>query len=413
MKNCLPEPSGRAKRYNLYMNDEELKGLHEDLESDRTERKASISDKDRICQAICAFANDLPNHRSAGVLFVGVNDDGSCAGLSIDDKLLQGLSAIRSDGNILPLPMLTVQKRIINGCEMAVVIVEPADAPPVRYKGRVWIRVGPRRGIASAEEERRLSEKRRSKDLPFDVTAMSSSTLDDLDLDVFNKLYLPNSVSADILDQNMRSTELQLSSLRFTNTEGTPTVLGILVAGKDPTRLVPGAYIQFLRIDGTELTDPIKDQKEIDGPLPDLLRMVDETFHAHVSIATDVKSASTETRTPDFPIVALQQLSRNAVMHRAYDATNAPVRITWFNDRIEIQNPGGPFGLVNRENFGIPGVTDYRNPHLAEAMKNLGYVQRFGIGIQLARQELRNNGNPEPTFRVEDTHVLVIIERKK
>ena len=64
-----------------------------------------------------------------------------------------------------------------------------------------------------------------------------------------------------------------------------------------------------------------------------------------------------------------------------------------------------------RENFGKPGVTDYRNPHLAEAMKNLGYVQRFGVGIALASQELERNGNPPLDFVVEDTYVLVIVRR--
>ncbi len=117
-------------------------------------------------------------------------------------------------------------------------------------------------------------------------------------------------------------------------------------------------------------------------------------------------------RRPDYPVVALQQLARNAVMHRTYEGTYAPVRITWFSDRVEIQNPGGPFGQVNRQNFGQPGVTDYRNPYLAEAMKNLGYVQRFGVGIPLARKELQKNGNPPPEFIVEDAHVLVIVRRR-
>jgi len=68
--------------------------------------------------------------------------------------------------------------------------------------------------------------------------------------------------------------------------------------------------------------------------------------------------------------------------------------------------------VVTRQNFGQPGVTDYRNPHLAEAMKELGYVQRFGLGIPLARKELENNGNPPPEFQVEDAHVLVIVRRR-
>jgi ATP-dependent DNA helicase RecG len=119
-----------------------------------------------------------------------------------------------------------------------------------------------------------------------------------------------------------------------------------------------------------------------------------------------------EIKRPDYPLPALQQIARNAIMHRDYETSHAPVRITWFEDRIEILNPGGPFGLVNRTNFGQPGVTDYRNPHLAEALKNLGYVQRFGVGIALARQELRRNGNPDLEFQVEDRYILATLRRR-
>ena len=396
------------------MNDRELEILLHDLESDRVERKASISDKGKLCEAICAFANDLPHHQQPGVLFIGVNDNGNCANLTIDDKLLVTLAAMRSDGNILPFPTIIVQKRNISGCELAVVIVEPSDAPPVRFNGRVWIRVGPRRATATAEEERRLAEKRRSKDLPFDLQTLASASLDDLDLELFLRVYLPSSVAVEILQENQRSIEQQLAGARFAKIEqaAKPTILGVLVVGNDPRQFVPCAYVQFLRIDGTELTDPIKDQKEIGGSLIDVLRMLDETFQSHISVATDITAQPIEIRQPDYPIVALQQIARNAVMHRTYEGTNAPVRITWFNDRIEIQNPGGPFGQVNRQNFGQPGITDYRNPHLAEVMKNLGYVQRFGVGIQLARQQLQKNSNPPLEYIIEDTYVLATLKKK-
>ncbi|MEY3870733.1 MAG: hypothetical protein RLZZ338_4627 [Cyanobacteriota bacterium] len=397
------------------MNDLELESLLKDLESDRVERKASLSsDRSVLRQAICAFANDLPNHQKPGVLFIGVNDDGSCANIRVTDELLRTLSDMRSDGNILPFPSITVQKRTFGGCELAVVIVEPSDAPPVRLNGRVWVRVGPRRATATAEEERRLGEKRRSRDLPFDIQSLPSATLDDLNLSLFQQEYLPASLPLDILEQNQRTVEQQLASVRFTNRIQppiSPTNLGVLVVGKDPRQFVPGAYLQFLRIDGTELTDPIKDQKEISGPISQMLRLLDETLLAHISIASDITSQSVEIKQPDYPLVALQQLARNAVLHRTLEGTNAPVRITWFHDRVEIQNPGGPFGQVNRDNFGQPGVTDYRNPNLAEVMKNLGYVQRFGMGIPLARNSLQKNGNPPPQFIIADAHILVIIRR--
>ena len=83
-------------------------------------------------QAICAYANDLPNHRLPGVLFVGQRDDRSCAGLVIDDELLLKLANLRSDGLLLPFPTMYVTKKTFDGCEVAVIEVEPTDNPPVR-----------------------------------------------------------------------------------------------------------------------------------------------------------------------------------------------------------------------------------------------------------------------------------------
>jgi ATP-dependent DNA helicase RecG len=395
------------------MDDQELAILLEDLESDRIERKASTSDGKKIRQAICAFANDLANHQKPGVLFVGVNDDGSCANLAIDDALLLNLAGIRSEGKILPFPVLQVNKRTINNCELAVVIVEPSDAPPVRFEGRTYIRVGPRRATATPEEERRLNEKRRARDLPFDLRPSISATLDDLDLENFQHEYLTSALAPEVLAENQRSLLQKLISLRFATPEpnSVPTSLGILVAGKEPRQFIPGFYLQFVRFDGTELTDPIRDQKDIGGSLVTLLRYTDEVLQANISIATDITAQPIEIKHPDYPIVALQQLVRNAVMHRSYEETNAPVRVYWFNDRIEIQNPGGLFGQMDRQNFG-QGVTDYRNPHLAEAMKTLGYVQRFGIGIPTAQKELAKNGNPLAEFIIEESYILVVVRRQ-
>ena len=83
------------------------------------------------------------------------------------------------------------------------------------------------------------------------------------------------------------------------------------------------------------------------------------------------------------------------MLHRDYECTSSPVRVIWFDDRVEVQNPGSPFGAVTEANFGRLGVTDYRNPNLAESMKVLGLVQRLGIGIPTARCQLRDAGHPE------------------
>ena len=392
----------------------ELEALLNGGESDRVELKQAISDRSGIRRAICAFANDLPDHRLPGVVFLGVKDNGEVCGVDVDDEVLTTLSQFGKNGNITPFPHLTVNKYEYAQKQIIVLKVEPSSYPPVRYEGRVWVRTGPVTQLATYQEEKRLSEKRRFADLPFDIHPLTSAELSDLDIDRFRREYLPNAIDQEILAQNKRSVEDQLASLRFTTSEPpyTPTILGELIVGKSPGDFIPCDYVQFLRIDGDKLTEPIKDQKEIEGPLPDILRELEETIKINISIATDVKSSETEIRQPNYPLVALQQLTRNAIIHRTYEGTHAPIRITWFSDRIEIQNPGGPFGQVRKDNFGSPGITDYRNPNLAEAMKNMGYVQRFGVGIQIAEDELRKNGNPKLEFELEDNHVLATVRAK-
>lgn len=396
------------------MTDGELEQLLNDSESDRVERKESFSDGDKIRQAVCAFANDLPGHGLPGVLFVGVNDEGKPVGLSVTDQLLQNLASMRGDGNILPFPSLDVQKRRIHECDIAVVIVHPSIAPPVRFKGAVWIRSGPRRGIASPDDERRLNEKRRFRDLPADVRPITDARLDAIDDMLFRRTYLPSAVAPEIIERNHRSIEDQLIASKFAHPGPPvcPTALGILTVGSSPTDWIPGAYIQFVRFDGTALSDPVKNQKEIRGSLPDLLSEADDLLKNNIQASADFTTGAVEVRTPDYPVVALQQILRNAILHRTYENTNAPVRLYWFNDRVEMQNPGGPFGQVTKVNFGRPGSNDYRNPNLAAVMKELGYVQRFGVGIALARNEMEKNGNPPPEFQVEDSHVAVILRKK-
>ncbi|MDE2149004.1 MAG: putative DNA binding domain-containing protein [Gammaproteobacteria bacterium] len=398
------------------LSDIELEALLDDLESDRVERKESWSGdcRDKGGQAVCAFANDLPNHEKPGVLFVGAKDDGEPSGLPITDELLRTLADLRSNGNIVPPPSCTVEKRRLKNAEMAVVAVQPADAPPVRYRGRIWIRTGPRRDIATAQDERILNEKRRHRDRTFDSHPVVACPMAELNRVVFEQEYLPRAVAGDVLTANARSYEERLAStgMIVSVEDLTPTVTGVLTLGKTPRTWLPCAYVQFLRINGTEWGDPVVDEQELDGTLDLIIRRLDEKLKAHLTVAVDFTSGTTtETRRSPYPLVALQQLTRNAILHRTYEGTNAPVRVYWFDDRIEIHSPGGPFGSVTRENFGQPGKADYRNPRLAEVMKTLGFAQRFGFGIADARKALAENGNPPLEFQVEPTVVLATMRR--
>jgi len=127
-------------------------------ESDRVEMTTSTKNTDKFGEAVCAFANDFPNHRQTGYLLVGVDDNGKATGLEITDQLLRSLSDLRSNVNLETIPAITVGKVSLPEGDVAVVEVTPSDLPPVRYKGRVWIRIGPSRRQANRQEERTLVE---------------------------------------------------------------------------------------------------------------------------------------------------------------------------------------------------------------------------------------------------------------
>lgn len=392
------------------LTDQELENQLDDLESDRTERKTAWAGDapEKVRQAICAFANDLPNHQQPGIVFIGAKDDGSPSGIEVTDQLLLTLSDIKADGKIVPPPTMTVTKRSLKGADMAVITVWPADAPPVRHSGRIWIRTGPRRDRASAQDERILNERRRFRDIPYDISPRPSAQLSDLSRTLFEEEYLPGAFAPDILAANERSYEQRLSACRMivAADDPTPTVLGLLTLSRTPTRWLPGAYIQFLRIQGTQLSDPIIDEAILDGPLAAMLRRLDEKMASHNRVSIDITSQDREVRSYLYPLAAIQQLTRNAIMHRSYEGTNAPVRAYWYDNRIEIANVGGPYGNVTIANFGQPGYADYRNPHLAEAMRVLNLVQRFGVGIALAQSSMRENGNPPVEFQVDENMVF-------
>ena len=310
--------------------------------------------------------------------------------------MLLSLSDMRSDGNILPPPVLLAEKRSYRGEDVAIVTVWPSDSPPVRYRGAIHVRVGPRRSIATASEERILNERRRYGDRPFDIVPVSNTGPDDLNRRQFEDEYLPKAVDRRVLEANERSFEERLAATKMIASvdDRRATMLGLLTVGIRPRDFVPGAYVQFLRIAGRELADEIVDESAIDGTVSDMLRSVEDKLRSHNRHRIDFVSGDRERRTELYPLAALRELVRNAIMHRDYETTNAPVRVTWFDDRVEIQSPGGPFGAVTEADFRDPRVIDYRNPNLAESMKVLGYVQQFGAGIPTARRLLREAGHP-------------------
>lgn len=328
----------------------------------------------------------------------------------MDDALLLLVTNIRDEARVLPRPVMVVETAVFFGDHCVHVIVEAARMRPVRFDGVVWVRVGASTRRATREEELVLAERARAGDVAFDQRPIAGTSVADLDVELFRSTYLPAAIDAEVLADNERSVVQQLSSLGLLDAVSAEArLLGLLLVGFDASASIPGAYIQFVRYEGADEASNVIDQDELRGNLIDTLDTLARILTANIRTAVGEVGGLRQEGQPDYPVSALRELILNAVTHRECQHFNAPVRVMWFDDRVEVTSPGGPYGVVTKDTFDRRN--DYRNPALAAAMKNLGYVNRFGRGITLVKSALERNGNPPPEFQVENTYWSVTVRR--
>jgi ATP-dependent DNA helicase RecG len=188
-----------------------------------------------------------------------------------------------------------------------------------------------------------------------------------------------------------------------------PNPTAILLFSEDPQDHLPGAFIELVRYAGVDYDAPVSLTKTITGPLTTQLDTAWTQLSVHVANVPAEAVGIRSPFVPEYPIEALKELIRNLVQHRLYEGTHAPARIEWFEDRIELSNPGGPFGRAAEGPFGTH--SDYRNPTLTDWLRRLGYVERLGRGIKRVHSLLRQNGNPSLEAET-DGFTRVIVRRR-
>ena len=376
----------------------ELKKLLTDLESETVERSRAFDKAEKMGQAISAFANDLPGRKQPGYLLLGVENDGRISGKRISDEQLTSLGGLKTEGALLPPPSMAIEIFNFPEGDVAAIEVFPSAYPPIRYKGQAWVRVGARKALATDEDLHILTERSKSAGIRFEEMPCMAARLDDLDLNLFRNQYLPQAIQADVIEDDHRPIEEQMAALRFYDrTHNVPTNLGMILFGKHPEMYIPSAYLQYVKFNTADNGGDILSEHAYKGPLLQTIADLNAFVKVGVSSPHPVKISALQEKTVcDYPDWSIRELLLNAIIHRDYQIGNAPVKFYEYNNRIEISNPGGLYGQATPENF--PYVNDYRNPLLAEAMKIMGYVNKFNRGIAKVKNELERNGNPLPVF---------------
>ena len=388
---------------------DKIRSLLSDIENERVERTLATDNTKKMSEAICAFANDIRDSKKPGYFLIGADDNGKLDGQIFTDQQLRAYSGLRNTGTILPPPAMMVYKETFPEGEVAVIEVQPSEDTPVRYKGVIWIRIGARKAEANTEEERILTEKGQVHSSSFDGRPCREATINDIDIDLFKNEYLQKAVSPVTLAKDKRSVIQQLASLRLFDTRfNCPTYAGILLLGHDPQYFIPGAYIQYVKFAGTTRATKVLKENRFKGNLISMLKELEYFIKYSIeSKRPEFVSVLREEPRINYPWEAIRELAMNAVMHRAYNGNNSPIKFYEYCDRIEIDNPGNLYGKVNLENF--PNETDYRNPNIAEIMLNLGYVNRFGSGVNTVSTLLEENKSNPAEFLLGDYTTFKVV----
>src|SRR5438552_12280585 len=159
------------------------------------------------------------------------------------------------------------------------------------------------KGIANQQEERILTERRIAHARTFDALPCLGSSMDALATDLFQNTYLSQAVAPEVIAENNRDLATQLGSLRFYDlNRQCPTNAGILLFGKNPLEWLPGAYIQFLRLEGTSLTGDVLVENSLSGDLFAVLRELEWLIDVHIEKRPVPRSSFQENPATNYPL---------------------------------------------------------------------------------------------------------------
>lgn len=385
-------------------------------ESERVEWKQSLRDRDDALRAVCALANDLGDSRRPGFFVVGLNDAGAPVGALASaaerDAEQQRLASWLQSVKLLPTPSFSIEPVEHRGGTVLIVRVEPAEVPPiVKVDGVAHVRKGTTTSVAREADLVRLSERRPERQQPFDMRLVRGATLEDLDVRDLREEYAVarGADGDDDTFPGLAEWLCQRELGRMSDAVFVPNAAAILLHGKSPQTFFPGARIELVRYAGEDADAPISFRQSLTGTAG---AQIDGAWRLLLTQVVQVPAGSEGARSlfaPEYPIEALKELVRNMVQHRLYEGTHAPGRIEWYDDRIEISNPGGPFGRASEGELGAH--SDYRNPTLTRGLVELGYVEQLGRGIRRVRKLLAANENP--ALAVETDGFTRVIARRR
>lgn len=352
-------------------------------ESKTLEFKRDLSSPQPLLKTLVAFANS-----AGGRLVIGVTDDRTAVGVADPLAEEERICNLIAD-SIAPRLVPNVELSTVDEQTVLIVEVFPSSTRPHYLKKQgpehgVYIRLGSTNRQADTAL---VSELRRgAAGIVFDEMPMPALSVQDLDLQAAAELFGDGRVLDD-------KTLLTLKLLHKEQGRLVPTQGAVLLFGKDREIHFPDAWIQCGRFRGTDKID-IFDQTEIHDHLPRTVDAIELFLKKHAFKSAEF-SGMRRKDVWSIPLTMLREAIINALVHSDYSHRGTPIRIAFFDDRIDIESPGILLPGMTIEDMKS-GVSRIRNPVIARVFRELRLIEQWGSGVKRIFAEAAEQGLPEP-----------------
>lgn len=329
----------------------------------------------KMAGEIVAFANS-----GGGVIFVGVEKDGTIAGLSGKEaeEVGENMAKVAWDSVRPPFSILTKSIPSSDGIVVAIEISDGVSKPYCDNKGVYWVKNGPdKRRVQSPEELARLFQS--GEKLYAESQVVAASTLEDFDHDRFIRFYEAKySEKPPSRSEESEAYQRILENLELVHS-GRMTVAGLLLFGKRLSVVLPEMKIDALWFKGIErASTEWHDQRTITGTLAE---QYDEGmgFLKRWNSRIQGEGSFNQMGTLEVPEIVFEELLINALIHRDYFIKDS-IKLFIFDDRIEIRSPGKLPNSLRVDQIR-KGVRRSRNVLLASFAPDLLNYRGVGSGI--------------------------------
>jgi len=371
-----------------------IKELIKQPEGRRLEFKEKLPSASDIARTVVAFAND-----AGGELFFGIkNEPREITGLNERDLLSieEKISNIIHD-NCSPVIVPEISFHSLDNHNIIRVLIHRGSNLPyyLKAKGRkdgTVIRVGSTNRFADEAIIKELE--RQKQNISFDSEPVYSKFLSDLNIEAF-RLFFRERTGEELSDKTIQ----KLGLIREEQARLFPTNAFVLLSeGQVKDELFPYARIQCARFKGKTPHEFI-DQKSLEGSIALQPEAAYDFILKHINKGSIVRGIYTESRW-EYPVIAIREVIRNAVVHRDYSLSGKDIRIAIYEDMLEVTSPGLLLPSINFDDMEA-GQSDIRNRIIAPVFKKLGIIDQWGNGLKLIAEDLKNY--PEIEFRWKET----------